>query len=327
MTIFNTGLSHFKKSKVVPIFYCINDAYAPYAAASINSIIKHIDKDRYYRIIILHDGLSLKNRTRLRNLVTHHVAMQFTKVTNNLHLRMIIRYCSTKRGDGSFFSSAVYYYRFFIPSLFLHYDKGVYIDSDTILLDDIAKLYDTDLEDNVMAARPDPKIANIPEFNAYAKNYLKLSPEHYFNSGVLVMNLKGLRRLHYLQTLVDLIDKYDADLIAPDQDYMNVILYDKVKPLSPLWNMEAGADIPKDTHLIHYNLFNKPWLYKNVHGEKYFWNAARGTGFYGDLKRQQQNFTKEEQDKDHAKVDALIQKGVDLSRQESPLLDHCKNLK
>ena len=54
--------------------------------------------------------------------------------------------------------------------------------------------------------------------------------------------------------------------------------------------------------------------------EKIFWNAARGTGFYGDLKRQQQGFDEEKQKADHAKIEALLKKAVKLSETKEPII-------
>lgn len=322
MSIFNTGLNPLRNSKVVPVFLCINSAYAPYAATAINSLVQHVNPKRYYRVIILHDGLNLANRTRLRNLVTKNVAIQFKKITNNLHLKILVRYCSHRKGAGDFFSSAAYYYRFFVPSLFKKYTKCVYIDSDTVLLRDIGELFDTKLDGNVVAAMVDPKVSAVPEFKDYVENCLDIPATQYVNSGVLVMNTRRMRKIHYLQTMIDLITKYDADLVAPDQDYMNTILRGKIKHLSKYWNMEPQTKMPKAAGLIHYNLFNKPWHYKDVPGEQYFWDAAHGTGFYGDLMRQQKSFNKKKQDAEHASIAALIQKAARLAKTKSPLTNY-----
>lgn len=320
MSIFSTGLNPLKNNKVVPVFLTINSGYAPYAAAAIHSLTQRVNKKRYYRVIILHDGLNLANRVRLRNLVTDNVAIQFKKISNSLYLKAIIKYCSRRKGAGDFFSSAVYYYRFFIPRLFPMYDKCVYIDSDTILRGDIGELFDTDLDGNAMAAMVDPKVDVIPEFRAYVNKAVGVPYQDYCNSGVLVMNMKALRKMKYLTALVDTINKYDADLVAPDQDYMNVILRGKILHLDSKWNMEPVEELPKDTKLVHFNLFNKPWHYKNVPQEKIFWNAARGTGFYGDLKRQQEAFDEDKQKADHAKIEALLQKAVKLSKTDEPII-------
>ncbi|MBQ3474109.1 glycosyltransferase family 8 protein [Candidatus Saccharibacteria bacterium] len=321
MSIFYTGINPISKFKAVPIFLTINSAYASYAAASIHSLMQHTDPKRYYRVIILHDGLNFVTRIRLRSLVTKNCAIQFKKMTRSLHLKAIIAYCTRRqKGAGDFFSSAVYYYRAFIPLLFPIYKKAVYIDSDTILRGDIGELYDIDLGDKVLAAMVDPKVTTIKEFRDYVDKGLGVPHTEYVNSGVQVMDLKKMRKIKYLSTMIDLIKKYDADLVAPDQDYLNVILKGQIMHLSEKWNAEPIKDLSDDVKLIHFNLFNKPWRYKNVPCEEYFWDAAKETGFYGDLKRQQTNFDAEKQKADHEKVEALIKKAGRLSKAKEPLI-------
>ena len=67
MSIFYTGINPISKFKAVPIFLTINSAYASYAAASIHSLMQHTDPKRYYRVIILHDGLNYVTRLRSRS--------------------------------------------------------------------------------------------------------------------------------------------------------------------------------------------------------------------------------------------------------------------
>lgn len=321
MSIFATGLPLNKFTKVVPVFLTINNAYAPYAAAAIHSLERASNKKRYYRVIILHDGLSWANRVRLRSLVTKNMAIEFRKITNSLYLRAIVTYCTRRqKGAGDFFSSAVYYYRAFIPRLFPLYKKAVYIDSDTILRGDVGELYDIDLGENVMAATVDPKVSEITEFRDYVDKAVGVPHGEYVNSGVQVMDLKKMRECKYLSTMINMIQEYDADLVAPDQDYLNVILRGKIMHLDPAWNSEPCVDLPSDVKLVHFNLFNKPWHYKNVPCEELFWSAARGTGFYGDLKRQQEAFDAEKQKADHEKVELLIKKAAKLAKTKEPLI-------
>ncbi len=129
-----------------------------------------------------------------------------------------------------------------------------------------------------------------------------------------------MRKMKYLSTMVEMIKKYDADLVAPDQDYLNVILQGKIGHFGPEWNAEPTAEFDDSTMLVHFNLFNKPWHYKNVPGEKIFWNAARGTGFYGDLKRQQESFDEARQKAEQEKVAALIKKADVLAKRGKVLI-------
>lgn len=249
MSIFNTGINPFKKTKVVPVFYTITDDYAKYAAASISSLMRHANPDRYYRVIIMYDKLSLLNRWRFRNMVTRNVAIEFHKMKFNLYMQIIMHYCTKRSGSGDFFARPVYYYRAFIARLFLQYEKGIYVDSDTILMDDIGKLFDVDLGEKVIAARVDPKVAMVPEFVDYVEKALDVPASQYVNSGVLLMDLKKLRKLHYITQMTDLI-KEDVDLVAPDQDYLNVILKGKIMHLDKEWNLQPEGENPAGAKLL-----------------------------------------------------------------------------
>ena len=321
MSIFDTGLNPLKHGKVVPIFFAINNKYAPYVAVSMHALTRYLNPDRYYRVIILHDGLSWANRVRLRNLVTKNCAIQFKKISSNLYLKAIVKYCNSKRkGAVDFFSAAVYYYRFFIPRLFPQYNKAVYIDSDVILRDDIGELFDTDLGDKVAGAVPELVMRTVPEFKDYANKAVRVPNKGYVNTGVLVLDLKKLRKMHFLSTMVKMIGDYDADLLCPDQDYFNVILKDKIKLLSRDWNTGPQEKLTNKTKLIHFYLFKKPWHYKDVAHREYFWDAAKGTGYFGELQRQLEAFTPKERRADEKKIRDYIKKAAKLAKTKSPLI-------
>jgi len=321
MSIFNTGINPFKKTKVVPVFLTITDDYAKYAAAAISSLMKHANPKRYYRIIIMYDKLCLPNRWRLRNMVTKNCAIEFHKMKYNLYMQIIVRYCATKTGSGDFFSSAVYYYRSFIARLFLQYEKAIYIDSDTILMDDIGKLFDIDLGDKVIAARVDPKVNMVPEFVRYVEKALGVPASEYVNSGVLLMDLKKLRKLHYITKMTDLIKKYDANLVAPDQDYLNVILRGKIMHLDKCWNLQPEGEDPEGAKLLHFNLSKKPWYHEDVNCGELFWKAIKGTGFYGDLMREKEKYTADDEAMAAYKIKTLIEKADELSKVKKPILE------
>ncbi len=319
MSIFNSGVNPFKKTKVVPIFYTITNDYAKYAAASINSLMKHTNPKRYYRVIVMYDHLSLANRWRLRNMVTKNCAIEFHKMKYNLYMQIIVRYCAKRSGSGDFFANAVYYYRAFIARVFLQYDKGVYIDSDTILLGDIGELYDLELGENVVAARVDPKVAMVPEFVRYVENALGVPHKDYVNSGVLLMDLKKLRKLHYITRMTDLI-KGDADLVAPDQDYLNVILKGQIMKLDKKWNLQPEGEDPKGAKLLHFNLSKKPWYHDDINCGELFWKAVKGTGFYSDLIREKEKYTTDDEEEAAFKIESLIKKADKLAKVKKPVI-------
>lgn len=319
MSIFNTGKSLIHKSKVIPVFYTITDDFAPYAACSIASIIKHADPKKSYRIMVLYDKISFKNYVKLRNLVTKNCEIQFHKVRHSIYLRAVIKHCSNKVGAGDFFSSAVYFYRSFIARLYPMYGKAVYVDSDTILLDDVANLFETDLKGNVLGAVVDKKVEIVPEFRKYVENALGVPHKEYINSGVLVLDLKQLRKMHYLSKMVDIIEKYDASLVAPDQDYLNVLCRGKILHLDPKWNADPSAGV-KGVKLVHFNLFKKPWQCDNVDGEEIFWEAAEKSGYYHDLQKKKKLYSVNDIRVKEAQVGALIIKAGKLAKVKEPII-------
>ena len=128
------------------------------------------------------------------------------------------------------------------------------------------------------------------------------------------------RSLEYLSTMIDMIQEYDADLVAPDQDYLNVILKGKIKHLGKEWNLQPEGEDPKGAKILHYNLSKKPWYHDDVTAGEEFWKAVKGTGFYGDLMRAKEKYTADDAAKDAEKIKALIEKAVKLSKVKKPLL-------
>lgn len=319
MSIFNTGVSRLRKNKVIPIFLTITNDYAKYAAVAISSLMKNASPEQYYRVIILYDKLSLKNRWRFRDMVTKNCAIEFKQMKRNIYLQIIMRYCATKTKSGDFYAAAVYYYRAFIARLFPQYDKAIYIDSDVVVLGDIGELFKIDLGENVIAARPDPKVAGIKVFSDYVENALGVSAQEYVNSGVLLMDLKKLRKMHYITKMTDLIREYNADLVAPDQDYLNVVLRGKIMYLDEKWNAQAGDDLPEDVKLVHYNLMKKPWFDDDAAQGDLFWEWARRTRFYGELLRSKAQYTVEDMEADEAKMQALLERAEELAGLEKPM--------
>lgn len=113
--------------------------------------------------------------------------------------------------------------------------------------------------------------------------------------------------------MTDLI-KQDADLVAPDQDYLNVILKGKIMHLDPKWNLQPEGENPKNAKLLHFNLSKKPWYHDDVNSGEEFWKAAKGTGFYGDLMREKEHYTEKQAEEDAMKIKALIEKGAKLAK-------------
>lgn len=298
-------------NREIPIFFTINDDYAPFLAVALNSAIKNCNKNRRYRAIVLHQGLNPNNTEKLKSLETENFKIEITPMKANFE-SLDDRMSNRLRCD--YFTLTIYF-RLFIPAMFPQYDKGIYIDSDVVLTDDIAKLFDTDIGDNFIGACSDLSIADIPELVHYTEDAVGVKKhDDYINSGVLLMNLKKMREYGLEEHFLNLLNTYHFDSIAPDQDYLNAMCNGKIHYLDNAWDtMPNDAHPPLEkTYLIHYNLFSKPWCYDGVQYEEEFWQYAKDSGYLEEIKEYKANYTEDKQKADSECLQLLIKRGNEI---------------
>ena len=118
-----------------------------------------------------------------------------------------------------------------------------------------------------------------------------------------------------LQVFYDWMEK-NKSTVAPDQDFLNMFCKNKVTYLPSGWNeMPIGQELAGDElYIIHYNMFQKPWKYKGIMYEKYFWNQAQKSIYYRKLKKQQATYTDEQKKNDLTAMEKLIKLTKDIAQ-------------
>ncbi len=296
--------------KEIPIFFSVDNAYAPFLATALKSAIDNSSKSRQYKAIVLHQELSENNRKRLSSLATDNFKIEFTEMKNELD-GITDRMSNRLRCD--YFTLTIYF-RLFIPTMFPEYDKGIYIDSDVVLNSDIAELFDTDIGDNYIGACTDFSIQDVPPLVHYIENAVGVERTEYINSGVLLMNLKKLREVKLDYHFLRLLNQYHFDCIAPDQDYINAMCNGNIYYLGEEWDTMPNDNKPplKNPKLIHYNLFSKPWCYDNIqYGEK-FWHYVKQTDFYEEAVAYKENYSAKQKKSDSECMDLLLKRGAEI---------------
>ena len=285
----------FEKNNI-PVFYATDENYAPYLYVSIKSLISHISSEYNYDICILIENLSDRYKKLITSLAApDNVSVRFFNIGSLLDAeREMITYTCCH------FTVAMYY-RLFIADIFTCYDKVVYLDCDTIILADIAELYQTDISAALLGGAYDFGAIQLDNGfipREYISETLKVDYKKYINSGVLVMNTRQFRNLEIkircLQKLAEIKTPY-----APDQDILNAVCRDRILFLPVKWNYEwslpnsyksylnlipveyrkefqQAAESPK---IIHYT-GDKPWKCPHLRYAEYFWQYARNTPVY-----------------------------------------------
>jgi putative LPS biosynthesis protein len=294
-------------NKEIPVFFAVDNGYIPFLSVALRSLIDNTSKENIYAIKILYTNVTEENKIKIKKYETENISIEFVDLNKQLEE------IKEKLYTRNYFSNTTYY-RLFIPELYPEYDKAVYIDSDTVCLSDIAELYNTDMGDNLIAGIPDGVIQAIDIFKDYVERVVGVADyNNYFNAGVIVMNLKELRDYKFEEKFIYMLEKIKFE-VAQDQDYLNRLCKGRVKILDYSWNrMPVMGKTEGKINLIHYNLGAKPWYFDNVVYQEYFWEYAKKTEFYNEIKELGTKYTDEDKEKD----DSNSLKLMELAKKET----------
>lgn len=306
-------MSNNKKKECIPVFFAVDDRYVPYLCVALRSLIDNSSRRYDYHIHILIDTLSEENKAILNGMQTDNVKIAFVNVAPKL------REICTRLHMRDYYTKATYY-RFFVPEMFPQYDRGVYLDCDIVLTDDVARLYHCPMGKNLVAAVNDEIISDIEVFAKYSEQVLKIPRTEYFNAGILVMNLNEMRRVQIENQFAEMLNQRTYR-VAQDQDYLNKLCYGKVFHLPLKWNKTPmpDSDRKRNPKIAHYKINFKPWRYDNIPYAELFWEYAKGTPFYQSLLEVKANYTEEEKLRDSMQYSGLVDLALAEIEQESNL--------
>lgn len=290
-----------KEVKEIPIFFAVDNGYIPFLAVSMQSLIDNSSKENKYAIKILYTNVSEENMVKIKKYEKENVSIEFVNLNNQLEK------IQGKLYTRNYFSNTTYF-RLFIPELYPQYDKVLYIDSDTVILADVAELYNENMGDNLVAGVPDGAVQTIEVFQHYVEKVVGVVDyNNYFNAGILLMNLEELRKYKFQEKFLYLLEKVRFE-VAQDQDYLNRLCKGRVKLLDHCWNkMPVMGEGDNNIKIVHYNLGFKPWYFDDVPYQEYFWKYAEKTEFYNKIKEIGANYTEEDKEKDDASSAKLIE--------------------
>ncbi|MCX4305497.1 MAG: glycosyltransferase family 8 protein [Acetatifactor sp.] len=299
-----------KNGREIPVFFAVDDGYCPFLAVAIQSLIDNSSADNRYLIKILNTDISNENKRRIAKYERDNVDIEF------VDLNYYIQKVKDKLYTRDYYSKTTYF-RLFLPNLYPQYDKVLYLDSDIVILDDIAKLYNIEPGTDLVAAAPDDIIQFNEVFQVYAEKVVGVADyRRYFNAGVLLMNLHEMRRFRFQEKFIYSLDRITF-AVAQDQDYLNRLCKGRVKLIERTWNrmpIEDSKIRTEDVKLVHYNLAFKPWHFEDILYKEFFWLYAQETEFFDEIQSIRESYTEEERFRDnqsHERLKRLAKKESD----------------
>ena len=280
---------------LVEVALSFDNQYCYMAAGTLTSLLSHCSPQRRYRIHILHDDISAYNQLQLTQLAagTPQAELCFHRCD------VAALAGRTLEGCGAWSRHALF--RLFMHRLLPQVERIIYLDADTVVCDDIAALFDEDLQGRALGAVhdggdafrglaflqaaviTDPALSRYHSLYAYYTEGLGLADEDllgYFNSGVLLLDLKRA---------APLLEQVPAALgeprIYPDQDLLNVLFRHDKRLLDARYNVMpnrveeyvvAHGCLPAVIH----NTTPKPTRSMKGAAAAEYWRHIEGTVYY-----------------------------------------------
>lgn len=309
------SLSQHGKKAEIPIFFACDEGFVKYTMVSMKSIMENADRSRKYHIYILHMGITEATQAKVLAMADEEFAIDFVDVTDKM------KSIADKLPIRDYYSNTTYF-RLFIPDMFPQYRKALYIDSDTIVVGNIAELYDHKLGKLYAGVCPDRVVAQTDILGDYVEKVLGVKRTRYFNAGVMLMNCSQFRENHLLDEFLEMLHVY-LFVVAQDQDYLNLICKNQVLYMEPKWNAQVFGELAcpeEEVGLFHFNMAAKPWHYEDCRLAEYFWKYAKMTVDYDAIKEGLANYTDEQRRNDSVSGEKLIRLAVsEINREDNYL--------
>lgn len=158
--------------------------------------------------------------------------------------------------------------------------KILYLDSDMLVLGDLAELIQSIPETATCAAVLDSVILTHNKDGYLLDGKPGPSDIRYFNSGLLILNSQKCNEMRLFDQFIELTTRLTNAQYA-DQSFLNVILKNQWFEVPQQWNRFTSpvnsAPIiakPETTKILHYISPMKPWTYSNPDCANILWHAV-----------------------------------------------------
>lgn len=273
------------------ILYATDSKYRVPCLVSIISLLINNKNAKDLHIYLLADRLKREELLEFRILIEDKYnrqltvidAEEFIDIARNLQLPI--------------FSGGYTAYMRFMAEQFIPEDRILYLDCDTLILEDLTNLFNIELSGKVVAQCLDI-------INSHCNLVLNRSKDSlYFNSGVILFDLSVWKEKNFFSKIAKAVVELDMEKTATgaDQDLLNYVLYNQVKVIPLKYNVtspilyysskelywmsdksekdyysskeiELAKHYPAIIHFADY-IDERPWYLNSIHPYKAIWEG------------------------------------------------------
>ncbi len=267
------------------ICFSLDENYCEQLAVAITSLLLNSDEDDSFSFYVLNENISEESRIKIRALKKiKDFEISFIDIDSKYFSDFPIPKYKWPECKNSTISRPAYF-KYVIANELAHLDKVLYLDCDLLIINSLKELYNIDIGDNYAAMVQDVETEKLSE---------SFQISNYFNTGVMLINLKKWREEQLKDRLIKATYENIDRILFADQDVFNIVLDNKVMKLSKRWNYQFFLSTKEDNirlyhnfdayNIIHYAGQNKPWNqpYNSVIFDEYY-NILQQTPFKNNL--------------------------------------------
>lgn len=148
-------------------------------------------------------------------------------------------------------ASLANYYRLLMTKILPeNIDKILYLDSDTVITNSIKNLYELEINQTYLAAQGSQTAIG-------QSRRLQLKSQSYFNTGVMLINLKRWREDKIGERSIEFAKQNPSMMKCWDQDALNKIIDGKFDPIDRIWNYTIDLSVAPKNYIVNKNKFRK----------------------------------------------------------------------
>jgi len=264
-------MTRFVNQKSIRVVLAADSRFVMPLSVAMSSAALNCDPQRNITFYVLQHDIG----TQLRQQVERSLASTGHTKHDVVWLDVSFANLDQFKTHGHF--NAMTYARLLIPSLLpLDVEKVLYLDSDLVVVGDIAELWDLECGEKTLLAAQDRIVESVSGFLGLS-NYRDLgipADSKYFNAGVLLINLKKWRSDKVSDKVFEYLRQHQKIIRMVDQEALNAVLFDSWGQLECRWNWQVGRLNPfwpskrtsvapeggAEKSIIHFTTAVKPWL-------------------------------------------------------------------
>lgn len=300
--------------ETVSVAMALDKNYALPTLVVLTSIFENANKNTKYIIYLLcSNDVKLEHKEALLKLKE--------KYSKNCKSINIIEMGDSYKSANSKGLVTAAYYRLALSSLIKNTNKIIYLDGDTLILDDLSGFYNLDMKDLYYRGLLDHVSYGLKEF--------AIEDDHYICSGVMLINLEKLRQDNIEQKFNEFIRENNEKLKQHDQTVINAVCYKNIDILPAKigmfnyfknnralrsyvnslkaknkYTLDEAIEAFKNPTVIH--CVDKPWVNSNFYFADVWWEYAKKTDLKDEIYQTYENAFK----KESIKTDDMVLMGI-----------------